>query len=552
MSPWSRRRFLQTSAGAAAAGLLLPAQPSAVHAASTLAHPWQQAGRRPNLVLLFTDQERAFQHWPPGWAEQHLPSMRRLQQHGLTFRRAHTAACECTPSRATLLTGTYPSVTGVTQTFATSLVGAGVSLQTFQHNLGKLLTGAGYDVIYKGKWHESLAVRGADNWSAEDVTFLAERYGLPGWTPPDAGNSLTEPSTAGGGTANNDGRFVRGVTPGATGQVQGYGESVLDFLATRAPGGPPFCLFVALVNPHDIGFFPSTWQQAGYRYTDFMGLGIDLPSNFADPLDTKPKVQGWFRGGFDGYEPLANSQAQRDYVNFYAYLHTVVDRDITAMLDALDARGLTEDTLVFRFADHGEMGLSHGLRQKVFTGYEETIHIPLCISNPRLYPVPVETDAFASLVDLLPTLAGIAGVPPAELARYGAAGVDLAPVLADPATKVQDSILFSCDDGGSFEQMFGPMPAGTAQSLRCVREGNWMYAVYFSLDGKSIEYELYNLADDPEELRNLAFEPSRPGSELDTERQRLHRLLTERASAANALPAGFPWPATSRSATAVV
>jgi choline-sulfatase len=163
-------------------------------------------------------------------------------------------------------------VTGVTQTFATQLVGAGVSLQTFQQNLGKLLTSAGYDVAYKGKWHESLAVRGADNWSPEDITYLAERYGLPGWTPPDAGNSLTEPSTGGGGTANNDGRYVRGLTPGAVGQVVGYGESVLEFLATRAPGGPPFCLFVALVNPHDVGFFPLTWEQADYRHADFAGL----------------------------------------------------------------------------------------------------------------------------------------------------------------------------------------------------------------------------------------------------------------------------------------
>jgi arylsulfatase A-like enzyme len=388
-------------------------------------------------------------------------------------------------------------------------------------------------------------VRGADNWSPEDITYLAERYGLRGWNPPDAGNSLTEPSTAGGGTANNDGRYVRGVTPGAVGQVQGYGESVLDFLATRSPGGPPFCLFVALVNPHDVGFFPPTWQQAGYRYEDFTGLGIDLPSNFADPLDTKPKVQRWYRDGFDGLEPLPDQQAQRDYVNFYAYLHTVVDREITTVLDALDARGLAEDTLVFRFADHGELGLSHGLRQKTFSAYEEMIHVPLIVSNPRLYPSPVETDAFASLVDLLPTLAGIAGVPPAELARIGAAGVDLAPVLADPTARVQDAILFSFDDGASYEELFGPLPVGTGPSLRCVREGAWSYSVYFALDGSALEYELYNLADDPGALRNLAFEPSPPGSALDAERQRLHRLLTARARAANALPAGFSWPATS-------
>ena len=66
--------------------------------------------------------------------------------------------------------------------------------------------------------------------------------------------------------------------------------------------------------------------------------------------------------------------------------------------------------MIFRCADHGEMGLSHGgLRQKAFNAYEETIHVPLVVSNPVLFPRPAETDALASLVDLLPTIATIAG-----------------------------------------------------------------------------------------------------------------------------------------------
>jgi len=186
--------------------------------------------------------------------------------------------------------------------------------------------------------------------------------------------------------------------------------------------------------------------------------------------------------------------AQRDYVNFYAYLHKVVDQRIMTILDALDTHGLTERTIVFRLADHGELGLSHGMREKSYTAYEEMIHIPLVVSNPILYPEPRETQAFYSHLDLLPTLAELAGVPkPAS----GGIGRSMVPVLCDPSESVQDSVLFSYDD------VFG-LPAGAAgANLRALRERDWTYAVYFGIDGSGIEYELYDLATDPLQLKNL-------------------------------------------------
>src|SRR4029079_19816072 len=81
-----------------------------------------------------------------------------------------------------------------------------------------------------------------------------------------------------------------------------------------------------------------------------------------------------------------------------------------ALGDPAGSRSLRSRTVVFRCADHGEMGLSHGgLRQKAFNAYEETIHIPLVVSNPVLFPHPAHSDALVSLVDVLPTIAGLAG-----------------------------------------------------------------------------------------------------------------------------------------------
>ncbi|MGH8653686.1 MAG: sulfatase-like hydrolase/transferase [Gammaproteobacteria bacterium] len=75
---------------------------------------------------------------------------------------------------------------------------------------------------------------------------------------------------------------------------------------------------------------------------------------------------------------------QSNSVNFYAYLQTLGDRHVLNVLDELDARRLTGSTLILRMADHGEMAMAHGLREKMYNAYEETIHVPLVFSNPVL------------------------------------------------------------------------------------------------------------------------------------------------------------------------
>src|SRR4029077_8262938 len=179
------------------------------------------------------------------------------------------------------------------------------------------------------------------------------------------------------------------------------------------------------------------------RREDFAGLGIKLPSNYADDLTTKPKIQKRARDAYNKQAPLDTAQSREDYVNVYAYLHTVVDKHIMTVLDTLQETGLMDSTIILRLADHGEGGLSHGMREKAYTVYEEMIHIPLIVHNPRLYPEPLETDAFYDHLDLLPTLLDLAGVAQPE--SY-ALGKSIVPVLRDPSKAVQDFTIFSFDD----------------------------------------------------------------------------------------------------------
>ncbi len=74
--------------------------------------------KKPNIVIVITDEQRHTMHWPAGWAEKNLPGMRRLMENGITFEYAFANACTCSPSRATLFTGTYPAHHGVTEVLA--------------------------------------------------------------------------------------------------------------------------------------------------------------------------------------------------------------------------------------------------------------------------------------------------------------------------------------------------------------------------------------------------------------------------------------------------
>jgi choline-sulfatase len=146
----SLRQFLG-GAAALAAGLAIPAVPGVADARE--AQGSGAPSRRPNLVILMTDQERYPQHWPEGWADEHLPNRRRLSRHGLTFRRAFCASAMCSPSRASIFTGVYPSEHGVMEVlqYGTDTVDQ-ATLQPSRQNMAKLLKSAGYDVQYRGKW----------------------------------------------------------------------------------------------------------------------------------------------------------------------------------------------------------------------------------------------------------------------------------------------------------------------------------------------------------------------------------------------------------------
>ena len=326
----------------------------------------------------------------------------------------------------------------------------------------------------------------------------------------------------------------------------GKGETIFEYLENYDPkADKPFLLVCSFGNPHDISIWPDQ-NKWGYNEADYKRLTeIGLPSNYKDDLKEKPIGQTWIQKLCDKAFACPGTENRIAYCRFYAYLHTVVDRQISAVLDKLDEKGLTGDTIVFRFADHGEQGFSHGMQQKSVNCYQESINVPLIISNPKLFPKGKTTSSFASLIDLVPTVAEITGAASyEELKRMGICGKSLVPIMKDPDASVRDNIMLYTEDVEFFFEKFlgkknfyRTMPG----RIRCLRFEDWMYAVYFTDKGTMLQYEMYNLTDDPGELKNLAW-----GSRAKANRkqmQKLHDRLTAELKACRALPKGFQWPA---------
>jgi len=514
----------------------------------------------PNLLLILTDQQRQVRHWPedPAWLEELLPADTELSRTGVTFTEACAASCMCSPSRASLFTGRWPAEHGVDLTLTQGgakpdmkyagraikdaiasvrrgEISAGSAFKTVLHgatrrpdggqdesvldpdtpNLATVLARGGYRTVLKGKWHLTQPVE--EEWGPADTRHLEGHYGFEAWEPPDAGENL-DPTHFGGG---------RGSGRSEEGFDEDFARQAEKFLSDPPP--EPWALIVSLVNPHDVLGYPATFAEGGYDESEWADLDqIELPPSVDENLKDKPTVHAIMKMGQSSFLGGLNREQQVGYCRFYAHLHRLADSKVGRIIDALgdpdDPDSLRSKTVIVKTSDHGDMGMSHGgMRQKMFNAYDETINVPLIVSNPVLFPEAATSSAPVSLCDLLPTFGVLAGVATED---DGMRGKDLTPVLAGaaspdrkrleetmvnldpiaahetPADSVQDEVLFTFDDhqsGSAFEDVIAP-----PNRIRAVRSAEAMFAVYIDETGNEPpQYELYDMTRDPDQVDNL-------------------------------------------------
>ena len=383
----SRRDMLLAGAGAAVLGALpqrataeTTDKPSPGAPAATSPYPASRPaplGRPYNVVLFISDEEAYHIRPAEGFT---TPGREELKRRGTTFHKHYIGSAMCTPSRGVMFSGQPPQVNGV---FDQMELGYVPSLKTDRPSMGTIFKKLGYATAYYGKFE----LRRDIITPKTDINYTdaLRECGFDQFAP--------------------DGDKVGSPDQGYDTDVYTCSEAI-RWLRTEQEinkQGKPWFLVVSFVSPHDI-MYAEVNQPGKKVQVSQVGQTLTPPpgnSHFAtqwkfpaspshsQPMDTpgRPRAQlvydiGW--SAFLGEIPVNATEMWNTYYNYYLNLIRDNDRNIQGVVNALSALDLWDTTAVFRTADHGELGGSHGgLRGKGPLPYEQESHVPAVIVHPE-------------------------------------------------------------------------------------------------------------------------------------------------------------------------
>ncbi len=437
--------------------------------------------KKPHLIYLFADQLRADATPLYGPCGVQLPNLERLRSEGTVLTQAISTCPICVPYRAMLLTGRHPQSTGHFGNFITT--------RHDEISIGDAFARAGYRTGWVGKWHlHAGRATGGDRDEPEDIPAGRDRLGFDYFRAYNYHTQYENGWLCGG--------------PGGPERWRGYETEGLwryahEFLTT--PGEHPFCLFI---SPHQ----PHLTKHGTFAPDDCFAR---LPAEIPIPAHT-PGV------------PAAHVRAM--WRNYWAMV-VAIDDLLGKLLDVLDERGLSDDTLLVFGSDHGTMGGARGLDpwcKKL--PYEESIRVPLAARWPGRLAAGQTCDALIAPVDLFPTLAGLCGVP----TPGGLEGLDGSAAWQGRSGGPGQEEVLTMNFIGHPDL---PLPAGHPQyrphyePWRGVRTARYSYVRWLS-DREA----LFDLEEDPGQMRNLIAEPN-AAPVRDRLRTRLAELLARRGDA---------------------
>ena len=432
-----QKNNLKQSRGAVLATLfVVSALVSAAHAA-----------KKPNVLLLFSDQHQAACLGVEGHPDVLTPNLDRLSAQGVRFTRAYSNDAICAPSRMSLMSGLYPRTLGcLDNSDSTSVMDKVIPLQ-------QAFKAAGYVTAAFGKRHLK---RGVDQgWDIHKSHLDSESPGGGSYVKwvTDQGfeRAFAEDWAAEFGRGPQGSTFAKTPLPSAqmgtrtsklpeekTMEAFTATETLAFIKAQKAKGQPFFC-WSSYYRPHQpynplpkyLALYDTTKWGKGRLAKD----GLHKPETLETPKEKLPPLLARQRSSVEGIWCLGlaerEQQLYRDYIGAYYALVTEIDHHIGQIVNMLEEEGLLEDTIVIYTSDHGDFVGNHGMIEKCAVGhniYEDTLRVPLLVFWKGKTQAGLVTDDLVQLADLYPTLMALCGIaPPCQPAPYG--GSSLAPLL---------------------------------------------------------------------------------------------------------------------------
>lgn len=447
-----------------------------------------------NILLILTDQHRWDMLGCYGNGIVKTPNIDRLAAAGVRFNRAFTPSSICTPARASLFTGRFPSSHGIAgnQEHAAK-AGSTHDLPEDMPKLSDFLEG--YDKFFFGKWHIEES-RLPSDYGFKGHNFSG--YGFPGSgvyrnfafnQGPGNGNRYAEWLQEKGFDTPDVSENFCGENPNL--QIQELRAklnappeaSIPAFLADEAisslqssrDSGNPFFLWLNFWGPHT----PCVVPEPYYSMYDPETIPVD-PA-FADDLSGKPrhyrdiaKMWGVYDLDWKGWQKII--------ARYYGYI-TLIDDHIGRLLDYLEHNNLMDKTLIVCTADHGDAMGGHRLIEKGEFMFDSTYRIPMVARHPDCANPGSVCDEFVYLHDLMPTFAGLAsGVYP----DTGRESQDILPLFAGERISTGRDQVYA-----EFSGHFTSFP----QRMMRTRTHKLVF-------NASAESELYDLVNDPHEICN--------------------------------------------------
>ncbi|KRE36736.1 sulfatase [Paenibacillus sp. Soil724D2] len=470
---------------------------------------------KPNILLITSDQ----QHWNTIGAfneEIHTPNLNRLVREGTTFTRAYCPNPTCTPTRASIITGMYPSQHG-----AWTL---GTKLLEDRHTVGEDFNRNGYQTALIGKAHfqplrsteeyPSLEayplLQDLDKWRKFNGPFygfdhvelarnhtneahIGQHYAI--WMEEKGCKNWRDYFLPPTGTMDNS-ILHKWPIPEEFHYNTWIAERSNALLEQYKENNEPFFLWSSFFDPHPDYLVPEPWDTM-YDPDQLTIPGITPgehdrnPPHFRMTQEENPDFSAWRETGqgIHGYQShsMQSPDERKKLVATYYGMISCMDKYIGNILDKLDELGLADNTIVVFTTDHGHFFGQHGLQYKGGFHYEDLIKLPFIVRYPAHVPEGRISPAIQSLVDLAPTLLSLSSIPiPSAMT-----GVDQSGVWLGTQSEARKHAI--CE--------FRHEPTTIHQKTYV--DERYKITIYYN----QTYGEIFDLQEDPGELNNLWNEP---------------------------------------------